>query len=110
MRIDAQSILQKDEIGTTILKSLMSHRIKFFLNMPQQAHNFYISLQSTKQFCNEALSWLSPTFIISGPYTQLLERLIVLMAKKLDFPNKIIIVKEGLEIVKELISFFLVNY
>ena len=84
----------------------MSHRIEILKNISQWAHNFYISLQNSEKFCNEALSWLSPIFNLWGKYIQFIERLIVLIAKKLDLPNKIITVKEGLEIVKELMGFF----
>jgi hypothetical protein len=40
-----------------------------------------------------------------GPYIQFLKRLIMLMAKKSDLPDKIIRIKESLKIVKELIGF-----
>ena len=106
MSIDAQSTHQRGEIRIVVLRSLMSHRIEILKKLSQQAHSFYIALQSVDKFCNEELSWLSPTFNLWGPYIQFLERLIILMAKKLDFPNKTISVKEGLDIVEELVGFF----
>ena len=90
----------------TVLKSLMSHMIEILKNISQQVHTSFVSLKSAEQFCNEELKWLSPTFNLWGPYTQFLERFMVLMAKKLDLLDTIISMKEGLDIVKELIGFF----
>ena len=78
----------------------MSHRVDVLKNLSQQAHNSFISLQSAEKVCNEAFSWLSPTFNLWGPYMQFFDRLIMLMAKKLDLSNKIFTVKESLEMVK----------
>ena len=100
MSIDAPPTQQGDEVKTTLLKILISHMVETLKSISQQAHNFYVTLQSAEQFYNEALSWLSPAFNLWGPYTQFLDRLIVLMAKKLDFLDKIITVKEGLELFK----------
>ena len=85
---------------------MMSHKVDTLKNLSQQAHSLFVSLQSAKQVCNEALSWLTPTFNLWGPYMQFLDRLIMIMAKKLDLPDKIFIVKEILEMVKELSGFF----
>lgn len=84
----------------------MSHRIDVLKSISQKAHNVYATLQSAKQFCNEALSWLTPTFGLWGPYMQFLDKLIVLMAKKPDLPDKIFTMKESLEMVRELSGFF----
>lgn len=111
MSIDAQSTHQGDDIRIDVLRNMMSHRIEVLKNISQQAHSFYVTLQSVEQFFNKELSWLSPTFNLWGAYIQFLERLIVLMAKKPDFPDKINIVKEGLEIVKELMGHWkITNY
>ena len=48
-----------------------------------------------------------PHSICGVPYTQFLEWLIMLMAKNIGFLDKTITVKESLEIVKELIGFFI---
>ena len=85
---------------------MIGHRVETLRNISQQAHTLYVSLQDVEKVCNEALPWLSPTFNLWGPYIQFLERLIMLMAKKINFLDKIIIVKEGLEMVMELIGFF----
>ena len=41
---------------------------------------------------------------------QFFDRLIMLMAKKPDLPDKIFTIKESLEVVKELSGFFLASY
>lgn len=100
MKIDAQSPHQGGEVRTSVLKGMIDHRVDTLKKISQWAHSLYISLQDVEHVCNEELSWLSPIFNQSGPYIHFLERLIMLMAKKPDLPNKIITVKEGLEIVK----------
>jgi len=84
----------------------MSHRVDTLKNLSQQAHSSFVSLQGVEKVCNEALSWLTPTFNLWGPYLQFFDRLIMLMAKKPDLPDKIFTVKESLELVKELSGFF----
>ena len=106
MSIDTQLVQQGGDVRIEVLKSMMSHRVDTLKNLSQQAHNSFVSLQSTEQFCNEALSWLNPTFNLWGPYLQFFDRLIMLMAKKLDLPDKIFTVKESLEMIKELSGFF----
>ena len=85
---------------------MVSHRVDTLKNLSQQAHYSFVSLQGAEQVCNEALSWLTPTFNLWGPYMQFFDKLIMLMAKKPDFPDKIFTVKESLEMVKELSGFF----
>lgn len=100
MRIDAPPTQQGNEVRTIVLRCMIGHRVETLKNISQQAHTLYISLQDVEKVFNEALAWLSPTLNLWGTYIQFLEWLIILMAKKLDLPNKIIIVKEGLEMVK----------
>ena len=104
--IETLSVQQGDDLRIGILRSMMSHRVDTLKNLSQQAHNSFIALQSAEQVCNEALSWLTPTFNLWGPYLQFFDRLIMLMAKKPDLPDKIFTVKESLESVKELSGFF----
>lgn len=85
---------------------MIRHRVETLKNISQHAHTLCVSLQYVEQVCSDALACLSPTFNLWGPYTQFLERLIMLIAKKPNFPNKIITIKESMEIVKELIGFF----
>jgi hypothetical protein len=106
MSIDTGSVPQGDDLRIGILKSMMSHRVDTLKNLSQQAHSSFVSLQGAEQVCNEALSWLTPTFNLWGPYLQFFDRLIMLMAKKPDLPDKIFTVKESLELVKELSGFF----
>ena len=69
MSIDDPPTQQGDEIRTIFLKTLMSHRVETLKSISQPTQKFYVSLQSVEKFCNEALSWLSPTFNLFGPYT-----------------------------------------
>lgn len=89
-----------------VMNGMVSHRVSILKRISQQAHHMFIVLQNAKYSCNEALTWLTPIFNQWGPYIQFFDRLVSLMARKPDLPNKIITVKDGLEIVKELIGFF----
>ena len=100
MSMDGPSTQQGGEVRTTILKCMICIRVQTLKTISQQPYALFISLQDVEKVCNKALAWLSPNFNFWGPYTQLLERLIMLMAKKLDLLDKIITVKEILEIVK----------
>ena len=97
MSIDTQSVQQGGDVRIEILRSMMSHRVDTLKNLSQQAHNSFVSLQSAEQVCNEALSWLTPTFNLWGPYMQFFDKLIMLMAKKPDVPDKIFSVKKALK-------------
>ena len=68
MSIDTGSVPQEGDLRIGILKSMVSHRIDTLKNLSQQAHNSFVSLQGAEQVCNEALSWLTPTFNLWGPY------------------------------------------
>ena len=89
-----------------ILRAMTSHRVDILKNLSQQAHSSFVFLQGAELFCTEALSWLTPTFGLWGPYMQFLDRLIMLMAKKPDLLDKIFTIKKSLEMVKELSGFF----
>ena len=52
------------------------------------------------------MGWLESIFQQWGPYMQFFDRLIPLLAKKPNLPDKIIIVKEGMDKVKDLLKFF----
>ena len=80
MSIDAPLTQQGDEVRTSIFKSMISQRVENLKSISHQAHTLYNYLQILEQFCNKALSWISPIFNIWGPYIQFLERLIILMA------------------------------
>ena len=56
--------------------------------------------------CKEAVGCLDPIFQQWGPYMQFFDRLIPLLAKKLDLPNKFIAIKKGMYKVKDLLQFF----
>lgn len=107
MSIDAQIPQQGGEVRETIMKSMIDHRLETLKNISQNNHALYISLQDAEHVCNEELAQLSLTFNLWGAYVQFLERLIMLMKKKPNLPDKIITVKEGLDIVRELIGFFI---
>ena len=81
MSIYAPPTQEGDELRTYVFRCMIGHGVETLKSMSQQTHTLYISLQDAKKFCNEALSWLSPTFNLWGPYIKFLERLIMLMAK-----------------------------
>lgn len=85
LRIDCQSTQQGGDIRAIVLRNMMSHRIEVLKNISQQAHSLYITLQSVEKLCNEEISWISCTFNLWGPYAQVLERLIIQMAKNNNF-------------------------
>ena len=53
--------------------------------------------------CKEAVGWLDPIFQQWGPYMQFFDKLIPLLAKKPDLPDKVIAIKEGMDKVKDLL-------
>ena len=52
------------------------------------------------------MGWLDAIFQQWGPYMQFFDKLIPLLAKNLDLLDKVIIVKEGMDKVKDLLQFF----
>ena len=56
--------------------------------------------------CKEEIGLLDPIFQQWGPYMQFFDRLIPLLAKKPDLPDKVITIKEGMDKVKDLLQFF----
>ena len=79
---------------------MINHNVSVLKRISQQGHYIFILLKNVEHICNEALAWLSPIFNQWGVFVQFFDQLIILMAKKLDFRDKIFIVKEFLELVK----------
>ena len=85
---------------------MLSHRIGILKRISQHAQSEFTNLQTVEKICNEAVNWLDPIFQQWGPYMQFFDRFIPLLEKKLDLPNKVITVKEGMNKVNDLLGFF----
>ena len=90
-----------------VLQGMLNHRIGILKRISQDTYSAFTNLQTSEQVCNEAVNWLDPIFPQWGPYMQFFDRLIPLLAKKPNLPNKVIIVKEGMDKIKDLLGFFL---
>ena len=101
-------VLQSDNATKkSVMMNMLSQRISILKKITQDAYNAFINLQSIEQMCKELVGWLDPIYQQWGPYMQFFDRLIPLLAKKPNLPNKVIAVKEGMDKVKALLQFFI---
>ena len=87
-------------VKKTMMLGRINHGVSIIKRIFQYAHSVFIGLKNVEHLCNEALLWLKPIFNYWIPCIQFFDRLIPLMEKKLDLLDKIIIVKEWLDLVK----------
>lgn len=107
MEIEAPN--QNNQLKVDVLKGMLYHKLEILKKVSQQVHNIFISLQNAGHVCDEALAMLNPIFNQWAPYNHFFDSLIILMSRKTKLPDKIFMVKESLEIVKELIGFFTIK-
>ena len=84
----------------------MIHMIGILKRIFQDLYSAFTNLQTVEQVCNEAINWLDPIFQQWGPYMQFFDRLLPLLEKNLELPNKVRIVKEGMDKVIDFLGSF----
>ena len=89
------------------MMNVLNHRISILKRISQDAYNAFINLQSTEQVCKDAIGWLDSIFQLWGPYMKFFYILIPLLAKKPDLLDKVVVVKEGMDKVKDFLQFFI---
>ena len=78
-----------------VMMNVLNQRINILKRISQDAYNAFINLQFVEKMCKEAIGWLDPIFQQWGPYMQFFDRFIPFLAKKPNFPDKVIAVKRA---------------
>ena len=104
--VETDTIPSGYDTKKSVMMNILSHRIIFLKRISQDAYSIFINLQSSEQVCKDAMGWLESIFQQWGLYMQFFDRLIPLLAKNPNLPDKVIIVKEGMDKVKDLLQFF----